>query len=269
MGTVTVERLNNIAIVTLRRPERHNAFNDEMWRGFELAIEELAGKLPRVVVITGEGEKAFCAGFDVNPDNPQITSFLDAIQNHNRESITGLIHYIRGVTDRFAGLPVPLIAAVNGMAFGGGAELAARCDIRVVDPSAVFCFSEVRLGLMPDWGGGVALTRLLGPARAADLILTARRLGADEAYRMGLAERVSASGASLDDAISMAVTISQNGPHATRAALSVIRKTPDLRFAEALDMESELAAGLIAGGECVHGITALLSKKEPDFPDPD
>jgi len=87
-------------------------------------------------------------------------------------------------------LPVPIIAAINGLAFGGGAELAVRCDMRVMDPGAVICFSEVRLGLMPDWGGGVALSRLLGRSLAADHILTARRVNADEALDMGLVNQV-------------------------------------------------------------------------------
>jgi enoyl-CoA hydratase/carnithine racemase len=127
----------------------------------------------------------------------------------------------------------------------------------------------VRLGLMPDWGGGVALARLLGPARAADLILTARKVGAEEALRLGLADRVSAPGAAVDEAVALAEQIAANGPRAVRAALSLVRTTGDLPLAEARAREVELATDLIAGGECVHGITAFLTRQPPSFPDPE
>ena len=123
----------------------------------------------------------FSAGFDVNPANPQITILAEAVKKRSRTAVEEVVRYIRETVDRLVALPVPIIAAINGLAFGGGAELAVRCDMRVMDPGAVICFSEVRLGLMPDWGGGVALSRLLGRSLAADLILTARRVGADEA----------------------------------------------------------------------------------------
>ena len=113
-----------------------------------------------------------------------------------KEPIARSIGELRAAVDRFVRLPVPIIAAINGNAFGGGAELAVRCDLRVMDPDAEICFSEVRLGLMPDWGGGATLTHLIGSAAAADLILTARRVGAEESLRIGLVNRVSAPGES-------------------------------------------------------------------------
>jgi enoyl-CoA hydratase/carnithine racemase len=122
---------------------------------------------------------------------------------------------------------------------------------------------------MPDWGGGVALARLVGPARASDLILTARRVGAEEALSLGLVNRVSPAGQALTDAISMAETIAANGPRAVRSALSVIRKTPDLSLEDALNLETETAVTLISSGECARGIGAFLEKKEPEFPDPE
>ncbi len=137
-----------------------------------------------------------------------------------------------------------------------------------MDPEAEICFSEVRMGLMPDWGGGVALSRLLGRSRAADLILTARRVRADEAISMGLVNRISKPGKSLDESLEIAGDISRNGPLATRASLEVIRRSPDIPFRDALELETLVASDLVASGECLHGITAFLNKKEPDFPDP-
>ena len=264
---IRLERDGHIAIVTLDRPGRRNAFNEEMWNNLEDIVLELAGNLPRVVVVTGAGEKAFCAGFDINPDNPQVSGLIGAVQDHDREPVEILIQRIRGVVDGLVSLPVPVIAAMNGIAYGGGAELAIRCDLRIADPETIISFSEVRLGLMPDWGGGVSLTRLAGPSIAADLILSARRITAAEALKLGLVNRISEQGKALEDSMALAETIAGNGPRAIRHALKVIRKTPDLSLKEALDLETREAADLIASGECYHGIMAFLSKEKPEFPD--
>ncbi len=264
---VRVENLGQSAIVTFNRPDKKNVFNQDMWHGLERAVAQLKASLPRAIVVTG-AEGAFSAGFDVNPANPQITMLAEAIKKRSRTAVDEVVRYIRETVDKLVTLPVPVIAAINGLAYGGGAELAVRCDMRVMDPGAVICFSEVRLGLMPDWGGGVALSRLLGRSLAADLILTARRVGSDEALSMGLVNRISKAGKSLEESLEIAGLISKNGPRAVRAALEVIRRSPDIPFRDALELETLVASDLIASGECLHGITAFLSKKDPDFPDP-
>lgn len=267
-GTVRLERKGPIAILTLERPAKKNALNQDVWRALEAALRELEAKLPRAVVLTG-APPAFCAGVDVHPGNPMSAAMMQGIQDKSAERPRATLTEMRRVVDALVALPVPVIGAINGLAFGGGAEIAARLDMRVADREATLCFSEVRLGLMPDLGGGVALTRLVGPARAADLILTARRVGADEALRLGLVDRVSETGKSLELAVEVAQAIAGNGPRAVRSALEVIRKTADLTAAEALALELGLAAELIASGECVHGVSALFSKTEPEFPDLD
>jgi enoyl-CoA hydratase/carnithine racemase len=204
---------------------------------------------------------------DVNPGNPQIARVMDAVFRKERGPVAQLIGALRRVMDRLFSLPVPIIAALNGSAHGGGAEMAVRCDLRVMDPAAVVRFSEVRLGLMPDWGGGVALTRLVGAGQAGDLILTARAVTAPEALQLGLVNRVSAPGAALAEAMAVAGSIAANGPRAVRSALAVIRRTHDLPLDQALSFEAEQAVSLIAAGECLHGIGAFLSKKPPEFPD--
>ncbi len=266
---VRLERRGHIAVITLDRPQRRNAFDEHMWESFAQVTAELREHPPRVVIITGSGDKAFCAGFDMNPDNPQVTRLASAIENHDPGPAGELIRTIRTTVDSLIFLPVPVIAAINGLAYGGGAEIAVRCDLRVMDPAAVICFSEVTLGLMPDHGGCVGLTRLVGPSRATDLILTARKLAADEALAFGVVNRVSEPGKALDEALEMALTIAENGPRAVRSALEVIRKTPDMPSMDALEMESEKAVELIANGECIHGITAFLTKSRPSFPEPE
>ncbi|MBN1881925.1 MAG: enoyl-CoA hydratase/isomerase family protein [Deltaproteobacteria bacterium] len=257
----------HIAQVTLDRPDKKNAMDEIMWSALEEAARILKDPLPRAVIVTGPPGGAFCAGMDVHPDNPQIQDFSAAVSEHDVDTARALLLRIRRAVDALASLPVPLIAAVNGIAYGGGAELAMRCDMRVMDPDAVICFSEVRMGLMPDWGGGVALRRIAGPAICAELILTARKVRADEALALGLVNRISPPGKCLEAAREMADTITQNGPRAVRAALRVIRESSDLPFEDALSLETEQASKLIATGECVTGISAFISGTQPDFPD--
>lgn len=266
-ATVHLERRGALAIVTLDRPGRKNALDERTWLALGAAADELGANLPRAVILTGAGG-VFSAGMDVNPDNPQVARLVGAVAAGEVEPARAMLAQIHGVLDRLFALPVPIVAALGGLAYGGGAELAARCDLRVADPSAVLCFSEVKLGLMPDLGGGVALARLVGPGRAADLILTARKVGADEALALGLVNRVSAPGEALACALALAEAIAANGPRAVRAALAVLRHTGDLPFADAVAAEREAAAHLIASGECQVGITALLGRTAPVFPEP-
>ena len=268
-GQVRVERAGSVAVVVLDRPERRNALSRAMWQGLDRAVDELERALPRVVILTGGGDKAFSAGMDVNPDNPDSALLMQAMQERDRESVARLLGELRRVADRLFALPVPIVAAINGVAFGGGAELAVRADLRVMDATATISFSETKLGLMPDWGGGVALTRLIGPARAADLILTARRVGAEEALALGVVNRVCPEGGALAAAKELAEAIAANGPRAVRGALAMIRVTPDLSEQAALALELDRASTLIASGECVFGITAFFSRTKPSFPEPD
>jgi enoyl-CoA hydratase/carnithine racemase len=265
---ISLKRQGHLAVITLERSAKHNALDEHMWDCLDKVVAELKHSLPRVIVLTGAGDKAFCAGFDVNPENPLLKPLIAAMEGHDKGPAYDLIRRVRTSTDSLVSLPVPIIAAINGLAYGGGAEIASRCDLRVMDPGAVICFSEVRLGLMPDHGGVVGLTHLVGASRASDLILTARKVGAEEAFQLGLTNRISAPGKALEEALSLALSIAQNGPRAVRHALSVIRKTGDLTTQEALELETEEAVTLIASGESIYGISAFLTRQKPDFPEP-
>lgn len=264
---VRLEHHGHIAVVTLDRPAKRNALNEQMLSRLETTTAELKANLPRALVLTGGGDSAFCAGFDVHPDNPMNAHMLQAAEQKDTSLALKFIGRLREVADALTALPIPIVAAVNGVAFGGGAEIAARCDLRVMDPDAVICFSETRLGLMPDFGGTPSLVRLVGPSVAADLILTARRILALEALDLKLVNRVSAPGKSLDEALALAETIAANGPRAVRAALEVIRRSPSLALEDALALELEKAAALVASGEFIYGVSAFLEKKPPEFPD--
>lgn len=266
-GGIALENKEGLAIVTLARPERLNAFDGGMFAALEDTALSLSDDPQlRAVVVTGSGDAMFSAGFDVNPDNPMVAEMARAIERRDKGPIETALQVIRAAVDRFVALPVPVIAALNGKAFGGGAELAVRCDLRVMDPGAEICFSEVRLGLMPDWGGGAALTHLVGAAAATDLILTARRVDAQEALRIGLVNRVSPPGLALETACDLACSIARNGPRATRQALAVIRAGRNLPLQDALYREQQTAVDLIASGECLHGIGAFLAGDAPHFP---
>ena len=267
---IEVDLKGPLAVVTLRRPERRNAFDAAMFTALEAAAGTLE-RAPRLraVIVTGAGEHAFSAGFDVNPDNPMVAEMAQALEHGERAPVTRCIEALRAAVDRFVSLPVPIIAALNGNAYGGGAELAVRCDLRIMDPAAEICFSEVRLGLMPDWGGGATLGHLVGPSVAADLILTARPVGSEEALRLGLVNRVSAPGKALESARQMAASIMANGPRAVRGALQVVRAGRGRPLAETLELERQTAVALIGSGECLHGIAAFLAGETPRFPDPE
>lgn len=269
MPAVLLERYENIAVVTFNRPEKHNTFNQTFWNDFNDCLDDLEQKPPRVIIATGAGARAFSAGFDISPDNPQVLSLVDSVLKNVREPVEQLIRLIRTSVDRLVMLPVPVIAAVNGLAYGGGAELAVRCDLRVADPAAVFCFSEVKLGLMPDHGGAVGLQRLIGASRAAELILTGKKVAAAEALAIGMVNQLSEPGRCLDCALELARTIAANGPRAVRASLAVLRRTGELTLTEALELESIHAVDLILSKECIEGITAFMSGKKPDFSEPD
>ena len=266
---ISLKRQGHIAVITLERPVKQNALDGHMWDCLDKVVAELKQSLPRVIVLTGAGNKAFCTGFDVNPENPLLVPLLAAMEKHDKGPAYDLIHRVRTSTDSLVSLPVPVIAAINGLAYGGGAEIASRCDLRVMDPGAVICFSEVRLGLMPDHGGVVGLTHLVGASKASDLILTARKVSAEEAFQLGLTNRISAPGKVLEEALSLALSIAENGPRAVRHALSVIRKTGDLTTQEALELETQEAVTLIASGESIHGVSAFLTRQKPEFPEPE
>ncbi len=266
-GKIRLERRDSVAVVIIDRQQRKNAFDENMFNELAGVTDELKRRLPRAVVLTGGGNKVFSAGFDVNPDNPMVARMAAALENQDRAPAEQAITQLREVVDAFISIPVPIIAALNGLTYGGGAELATRCDMRVMDPETAICFSEVKLGLMPDWGGGATLAHLVGPAVAADLILTARKIGAQEALRLGLVNRVSKPGQALEGALEIAGQISKNGPRAISHALEIIRQSRNLSLEKTLDLEADRAVSLIVSGECLYGIAAFLEKKEPEFPD--
>jgi len=267
-GDVTLERHDTVALITLDRPERQNAIDERMVARLGEAVNELESALPRAIVVTGGGSDAFSAGLDIRPgSNPAAAALLQAVQQQDRGAIEKLLARLRQPVDRLMSLPVPVIAAVNGIAFGAGAEIVARCDLRVADAGAIFCFINTRMGLMPSFGGVPALTRLVGPARAADLLLSARKFRATEALGLGMLNRLAEPGMAAEEALKFANSIASNGPRAVRATLRVLRESAGVSLDEGLQMELGAAAGVFASGEFAYGLQAIQDQTEAEFPD--
>lgn len=253
--TVTTDRDGAIATVTLRRPEALNALNgDQLTALLASATTLSADATVRAVILTGEGQRAFAAGADIKE-----MAEMDPVQ---ALAFTRLGH---AVTSAISGAPQPWIAAVNGVALGGGCELALACDIRVASLNAAFGQPEVMLGVIPGWGGTQRLPRLIGAGVASELILTGRRIGADEALRIGLVGAVYPLEDLLDQANAIARTIASNAPAAVQAAKRAIAMIHDTDMAAGLAFEAQAFALSFATADQKEGMAAFIGKRTPEF----
>ncbi len=252
---IDVSRDQHIATVTLNRPEALNAFNSEELEALLSAfmwLREEPGL--RCVILTGAGEKSFAAGADIK----QMVD-LDAQGGY---AFGALGHAVANAIER---LPQPVIAAVNGYAFGGGCELALACDMRICSENAVFAQPEVKLGIPPGWGGSQRLPRAVGPGMAAELILTGRNVRADEALRIGLVNAVYPIADLLPKARDLAAAIAANSPCAVRAAKAAMSRSFAGNPATGLDTELRLFGAAFATADQKEGMRAFVDKRAPEF----
>ncbi len=252
---VRLERRGRAAWLTLDRPEAANALNRptlDLLRRHLAALRDDDGTW--VVVFTGAGDKAFCAGAD-----------LKERRGFTEEQVADFVRTIRATMDDVAALPQPTVAALNGVAFGGGMELALACDLRVADPRARMGLTETSLGIIPGAGGCVRLPRLVGLARAKELILLARRLDAAEALEMGLLHRLSAPGDVVDAAEGLVEELLRNAPLALRAAKAAVDGSLDLPLAEALELEAACYARIVPTEDRLEALAAFAEKRPPRF----
>jgi enoyl-CoA hydratase len=252
---VITERRDSLGIIRLNRPEKLNALSQEMI----VALGEIFTNIEsqsdlRAIILTGAGDKAFCAGTDIT----ELTklSTIQALELTERgQSLCNLID----------SCCVPVIAAVNGIAAGAGCELALACHMRMASPGASFSLPETRLGIIPGYGGTQRLAREIGSGRALEIILTGRTVRAEEALRIGLANRVTATGNLLSEAESLAREISNLAPLAIRACLEAVTRGIELPLAEGLALESQLFSSLFATKDMREGTRAFLEKRSPVF----
>ena len=246
-----LDQKGHIGIITLNHPPV-NAWNLGLMEDFEKAIDDIENdKDVRVLIITGAGEKCFSAGFDVS----------DAANSHIT-SPKGRHIWTR--IDRFS---KPVIAALNGFAMGGGLELALSCHFRIMidDPKATVGLTELNLGIIPGWGGTQRLTRIVGKARALDMILFSKRIDARKALSIGLVNQISTRDKLMDDAIAFAEVLTKRPPLAVGAVLKAISAFDYNGLEMGLKVEQEGSAIVGKSKDCVEGFSAFLEKREPVF----
>jgi len=236
--TLIYEKKNAIAYVTLNRPEFLNVYNVQM-RDDLFEILSAIKDDPEVVVgiFKGAGEKAFCAGAD-------LSEFLTAPS----PAVAREVRWERDVWGLFLNIPQPLIASVHGYVLGSGIEIALCCDMRIASEDARFGLPEVGLGIIPAAGGTQTLPRTVGRGRALEMLLTSRWIGAEEALRIGLVNRVVSRDNLVHTAEKMAKKIASFNPRAVRNAKKAVMKGLDLTLTQGLDLEKRLASQLAAAG---------------------
>ncbi len=252
---ILFELKENIAIITINRPDKLNALNYQTMYELEevfTAIKE--DDTVYSVIITGSGEKAFIAGADIN-------------ELHKLEALTGLTFAQKGqhVFNLIENLGKPVIAAVNGFALGGGCEISLACHIRLASENAKFGQPEVNLGIIPGYGGTQRLTRLINSGRAMEMILTGDMIDAHEAYRIGLVNKVFPQNELLDKAYEMAVKIGTKGQIAVRLSVQAINAADQLHEREGLNYEAQLFAVCCGTEDHKEGTKAFLEKRKPVF----
>jgi len=252
---VELTRNDEFALITLNRPEALNALSFDIVRDIGAAIDEVAGSDARALIITGAGDKAFCAGADIKEMVGRSTEAHHAAMSFGQRTFAKLDD-----------LPMASVALINGYAFGGGLELAMACTFRLATPAAKMGQPEIKLGLIPGYGGTQRLPRLIGEARAQELILTGRTVGAEEAERYGLVNRI-VEGDGLQAAFSFAREFSVFGLPALRAARSATARALDLPVMEGFKVEADRAALAYTAEDATEGMQAFIDKRKAEFKD--
>jgi enoyl-CoA hydratase len=248
-----LELNQHIATVTLDRPKVMNALNRGLFSDIEAVFLELGGNTDvRAIILTGAGEKAFAAGADINELNT-----INATQGH------ALAARGQAVFDLVENCGKPVIAAINGFALGGGCELAMACTIRIASERARLGQPEVKIGLIPGYGGSQRLPRLVGKGAALKILLTGEMVSATEALRIGLVDEVVSAEDLLPRAQALATSIAANAPFAVRSCMETVNAGYDLPLAAALELEAA-RFGLACGTEDkTEGTAAFLAKRSP------
>jgi methylglutaconyl-CoA hydratase len=253
---IRVERRGTVALWTIDRPDRMNALSRGTLLAFgKLAREAVGDKAVRAIVITGAGEKAFCAGAD-----------LKERQGMTENDVRLQVELYRSELGPLDRSPKPVVAAVNGVAYGGGLELALVADLRVAAEHALLALPETTLGIIPGAGGTQRLPRLVGEARAKEMILLGRRLTATEALAWGLVNRVTPKGTNLvDDAIAWIEPIANGAPIAQAAALEAIDRSFDVGLDLGLELEKVSYDKTLVSEDRREALAAFAEKRKPKF----
>ena len=253
MSELRAEDRGPVRVITVDGEARMNVLSRALVAELaEQARRAAADEQVRAVVITGAGSRAFCAGAN-----------LKERRGWTEDDVRRWLVELHGGLREVERCPKPWIAAVNGLALGGGCELALACDLRVVDPAAQMALTEVRIGVIPGGGGTVRLARIVGLGRARELILTGRLVEAEEALRRGLANRISAAGDSVPTAVALANEIAANAPVAVAAAKAALEEAWDLPLDAALERERAHYDKALRSEDRLEGLAAFAEKRPP------
>lgn len=240
-------------VLRMNRPEAMNALSRGLLEALWIEVETVAVRREVRAVILAGGHKAFCAGADLKERSTM-----------NPTEVRAFLRRIRGIMDLVERLPMPTIAAVDGVAFGGGCELALACDLRVLAQTAVIGLTECALGIIPGAGGTQRLPRLIGPAKAKELIFTARRLSANDALQVGLANHV-VEGSAVDRALALAQEIARCAPIAVEAAKAAIDGGLSTGISEGLLLETRCYELTLTTADRAEALAAFSAKRAPKF----
>jgi methylglutaconyl-CoA hydratase len=250
---ITVERRAETAWITLNRPQAMNALSQGLVTALRAAVQGLRRETwVRAVVLTGAGDRAFCAGADLK-ERRTMTS----------DETRAFLVELGATLEELAGFPAPVIAAMNGVAFGGGLELALACDLRLAAEGAEMGLVEVRLGIIPGAGGTQRLARLAGVAVAKELILTGRRITAQRAAELGVVTRVVPAAELASAALRLAAEIAECAPLAVAAAKRAIDQGATLPMGEALAVERARYEAVLGSDDRNEGLAAFSEKRSP------
>ena len=255
MGFVNYEVKGAVGVVTINRPEALNALNSAVLDDLKAVISGVDLNEIRCLILTGAGEKSFVAGADIGEMSSLTKAEGEAFGKKGND-----------VFRQIETLPIPVIAAVNGFALGGGCEIAMSCDFRICSDNAVFGQPEVGLGITPGFGGTQRLARLVGPGMAKQMIYTARNIKADEAFRIGLVNQVVPQEELMPTVEKIAGGIAANAPIAVRNCKKAINDGLEVNMDEAIVIEEKLFGGCFETHDQVEGMSAFLEKrKEKNF----
>ena len=255
MSVISYKQENFIGIVTIERPEALNALNSQVLDELSATFAGINLETTRVVLLTGSGSKSFVAGADIAE-----------MSTLNSDEGTKFGYKGNEIFRKIETFPLPVIAVINGFALGGGCELAMSCDFRICSENAIFGQPEVGLGITPGFGGTQRLARLIGLGKAKEMIYTARNIKADEAYRIGLVNKVVALEDLMNEAKKMASNIIANAPVAVKLCKDAINRGMQVGIDEAVMIEAEDFGKCFATEDQTEGMTAFLERrKEKNF----
>ena len=256
MEFITYEQEGFVGVVTINRPKALNALNSQVLDELEATFDAIDLDTTRAVVLTGAGEKSFVAGADIGEMSTLTKAEGEAFGKKGND-----------VFRKIETFPIPVIAAINGFALGGGCEISMSCDIRICSENAVFGQPEAGLGITPGFGGTQRLARLVGAGMAKQMIYTARNIKADEAYRIGLVNKVVAKEELMSTAKAMAKKIISKGSYAVSIAKAAINNGYDMDIQNAVEMEANLFGITWSTHDKKEGMTAFLERRAADLTD--